>query len=118
MKRQQPTPPFIRIPQAAYNSPAFRSLLPVEVAVLLLVASKFNGHNNGALPLGLREAAKRCHCGQSTAGRALARLQETGLITLTYRGHMVPETGRPDAPSRWRVSFLENVHERKFHVVS
>jgi hypothetical protein len=51
VKLKQPTPPFIRIPQAAYNSPAFRSLRPTEVAVLLLLASKFNGHNNGALAL-------------------------------------------------------------------
>jgi IclR helix-turn-helix domain len=118
MKRQQTNPPFIRVPHATYDSPAFRSLRPIEVAVLLLVTSKFNGHNNGALPLGVREAARRCHCGQSTAHRALTRLQETGLITLTYRGHRVPEPGRPDAPTRWRVSFLENVHERKLHVVS
>jgi hypothetical protein len=110
--------PFIRIPQATYDGPAFRSLRPTEVAVLLLLASKFNGHNNGAISVGVREAARRCHCGKSTASRALARLQETGLITMTYRGHTVPEIGRPDAPSRWRVSFLENVHERKFHVVS
>ena len=110
--------PFIRIPHATYDSPAFRSLRPIEIAVLLLLIRKFNGHNNGALPLGLREAVRRCHCSQTTAHRALARLQETGLIAMTYRGHMVPEIGRPDAPSRWRVSFLENVHERKFHVVS
>jgi hypothetical protein len=118
MKQTQITPPFIRIPQAAYNSPAFRSLRPVEVAVLLLLASKFNGRNNGAIALGVREAARRCHCGKSTAHRALARLQGTGLITLTYRGHTVPEIGRPDAPTRWHVSFLENVQERQLHVVS
>ena|SRR5690242_780691 len=118
MKRQQPTPPFIRIPQAAYNSPAFQSLRPIEVAVLLLLASKFNGHNNGNVPLGLTEATRRCHCSKSTAHRALARLQETGLIAMTYRGHMVPEIGRPDAPTRWRIAFLENIHERHLHVVS
>lgn len=118
MRQQQPSPPFIRIPKAAYDSPAFRSLRSVEVAVLLLLASKFNGHNNGALPLGIREAARRCHCSASTAHRALAGLQETGLIALTYRGHMVPEIGRPDAPTQWRISFLENVQERKLHVVS
>src|SRR4051794_38105898 len=98
MKKKPSEQPFIRIPKDAYDSPAFRSLRPVEIAVLLLVASKFNGHNNGAIVLGLREAAARCHCSKSTASRALARLQETRLITMTYYGHRVPEIGRPDAP--------------------
>jgi hypothetical protein len=110
--------PFMSLPHAVYDGPAFRALRPVEIAVLLLLVRKFNGHNNGAIALGTREAARRCHCGQSTACRALARLQHTGFISATYRGHMVPEPGRPDAPTRWRVNFLENVHERsRLHAV-
>lgn len=103
---------FIRLSHNVYDSPAFQALRPVEIAVLLLLLRQFNGRNNGAIPLGVREAARKCHCSIATACRALARLQELRLITATYRGHMVPEVGRPDAPTRWRVNFIENVQER------
>ena len=50
---------------------------------------------------------KRCHCSRATAGRALKRLQTDGLITVTYKGHLVPEIGRPDVATRWRLNFLK-----------
>lgn len=103
---------FIKLPHAVYDSPAFQSLVPVERAVLFLLLRKFNGRNNGAIPLGVRDAAKDCHCGQMTACRALARLEEIGLIICTHKGHMVPEVGRPNAPSRWRVNFVKNAQNR------
>jgi len=68
--------PFIMLPHAIYDSPAFTALEPIHIAILLLLIRKHNGHNNGAIALGVREAAKRCHCGKTTAARALARLQQ------------------------------------------
>ena len=58
--------PFIMLPQVVYNSPAFAALKSIDIAVLLLLLSKRNGHNNGALALGVREAAFRCHCSHAT----------------------------------------------------
>jgi len=106
--------PFIMLPQAVYNSPAFEALNPIDIAVLLLLLSKRNGHNNGALALGVREAALRCHCSQATACRALRQLQTQRLITATYKGHLVPEVGRPNAVTLWRLNFLEDVPKPKY----
>src|SRR5262249_27981577 len=114
---------FIKLPHAVYDGQAFQALRPIEIAVLLLLLRKFNGYNNGAIALGVREAARRCHCSQMTACRALAHLQQTKLISATYKGHMVPEFGRSNASSRWRIDFVENAQnrptkERKLRVVS
>jgi hypothetical protein len=98
-------PPFIKLPYAVYDSPQFDALKPIYITVLLLLIRKFNGHNNGGISLGKREAARRCHCSEATAWRALDRLQKANLIALTYKGHLVPEIGRPDVASRWRLSF-------------
>jgi hypothetical protein len=98
---------FIMLPHAVYDSPTFAQLKPIHVTILLLLIRKHNGYNNGAIALGVREAAKRCHCSQMTACRALTRLQEDGLITATYKGHLVPEIGRPDIATRWKLNFLK-----------
>jgi hypothetical protein len=100
--------PFIMLPHAVYDSPAFAALKPIDIAVLLLLIRKHNGHNNGGIALGVREAAKRCHCSQMTACRSFARLQKAGLISATYKGHLVPEIGRPDIATRWQLNFVKN----------
>jgi hypothetical protein len=99
--------PFIMLPHTVYDSPAFAALDPIHITVLLLLMRKHNGHNNGSIALGVREVEKRCHCSRATAGRALKRLQTDGLITVTYKGHLVPEIGRPDVATRWRLNFLK-----------
>jgi hypothetical protein len=98
--------PFIMLPHAIYDSPEFAALKPIDIAVLLVLIRKHNGHNNGAIPLGVREAARRCHCSQMTSCRALARLQKEGLILAVYKGHLVHEIGRPDAATKWRLNFV------------
>jgi hypothetical protein len=99
--------PFIMLPYTDYDSPLFAALEPIHIAVLLLLIRKYNGQNNGSITLGVREAAKRCHCSQATACRALGRLQKDSLISITYRGHLVPEIGRPDVATRWQLDFLD-----------
>jgi hypothetical protein len=102
------TEQFIKLPYAIYNSPPFAALAPIDIAALLLLISKRNGHNNGKIALGVREIAARCRCGQATACRALAHLQQQGLITATYKGHFVPEFGRPNAVTLWKINFLQD----------
>ena len=63
---------------------------------------------NGGIALGVREASQRCHCGKTTASRALARLQTAGFISIAYKGHLVPDIGRPDVATRWKRNFLKN----------
>jgi predicted transcriptional regulator len=99
------------LPHSIYESPEFQALRAIDIAVLLVLIYKCNGHNNGNIALGVREAAKRCHCGQTTACRALNNLQGAGLITATYKGHLVPEPGRPDVATRWKINFIDG-HRR------
>ena len=97
---------FIKLPYAVCDSPEFAALNPIDVAVLLLLIRKHNGHNNGRIALGVREAAATRRCGKNAAHRALASLQKAGLTTVTYKGHLVPEVGRPDAATKWRLNFV------------
>jgi len=97
---------FIKLPYAVYDSPAFETLKPIDVTVLLLLIRKHNGYNNGNISLGVREAAAKCGCGKASTQRALARLQQSGLVAITYKGHLVPEIGRPDAATKWRLNFV------------
>src|SRR3954453_24189404 len=96
-------PPFIMLPHAVYDSPAFAMLAPVDIAVLLLLIRKHNGRNNGDIVLGVRETASRCHCGKATAARALKHHQDTDLVSLIHRVPLVPEIGRGNNASRWRL---------------
>jgi hypothetical protein len=98
--------PFIMLPHATYDSPIFAALAPIHIAVLLLLIRKHNGYNNGAIALGVREVARRCRCSHATACRALARLQSDGLISVTYKGHLVAEVGRANPATRWCLNFL------------
>ena len=102
---------FIKLPYAVYDSPAFETLKPIDVTVLLLLIRKHNGYNNGNISLGVREAAAKCRCGKASAQRALARLQQSGLVAITYKGHLVPEVGRPDAATKWRLNFVTENQE-------
>ena len=102
---------FIKLPYAVCDSPEFAALNPIDVAVLLLLIRKHNGHNNGRIALGVREAAAKCRCGKASAQRALARLQQSGLVAITYKGHLVPEVGRPDAATKWRLNFVTENQE-------
>jgi hypothetical protein len=105
--------PFIRLPWEIYDSPEFQALKPMDIAVLLLLIRKHSGHNNGNISLGVREAATKCHCSQMTACRALKSLQDAGLIAVTYKGHLVPEIGRPDVATRWRLNFVNETANGK-----
>jgi hypothetical protein len=102
-KRQR----FISLPHAVYDSPSFAALSPIDIAALVLLIRKHNGHNNGAISLGVREIAARCYCCKTTASKALQNLQRAGLVSLVHKGHLVPEFGRPNPASRWKLNFLD-----------
>ena len=99
--------PFFPIVRSAYNNPKFHALSHVAVCLLLELLSRWSERRNGEIQFGVRDAAAKWHCGQATACRALKELQDAGFITCTRKGHQVPEPGRPDAPSRWRINFMK-----------
>jgi len=97
---------FIKLPYEVFDSPEFKALEHIDIRVLLLLIRKYNGFNNGGIQLGVREVVNKCVCGMATASRSLANLQKNGLISATYKGHLVPEYGRPNVPTRWRLNFV------------
>ena len=100
---------FIMLPHAVYDSPAFAMLAPIDIAVLLLLIRKHNGRNNGDIALGVREVTIRCRCGMASALRALGHLQDAGLVSRERKGHLVPQVGRANVASRWRLKFLTDI---------
>src|SRR5215471_1207389 len=58
---------FLRLPHEIYDGSAFKTLNHGDIVVLLLLRRKFNGHNNGAIALGVREAAAKCDCSMTRA---------------------------------------------------
>jgi hypothetical protein len=100
-------PPFVMLPCSIFDSPEYRALRPVDRDLLWLLVRKHNGINNGNLALGVREAARHCHCSQMSACRAFANLQRAGLISATLKGHLVPEFGRPNVATHWRLNFIK-----------
>jgi hypothetical protein len=79
---------------------------PTRLCVLFL--RRYNGSNNGAIPLSVREAAAWCRCGTSTALRYLNELQEAGLIESVALGsfHIKAGPNRMMATT-WRLHFVK-----------
>ena len=96
---------FILIPYCVFDDPKYVALSPTEKVILCLIIRRHNGKNNGAIPLGVREAAKSCHCHQGTACRAFQALEQAGFITAVHKGHLTGLAGRNIA-TRWRLNFI------------
>lgn len=64
------------------RSTAYRSLTTNARAVYIEILIRYNGHNNGEVPLACREAGILCGISKSTAMRALKELVNVGLIKI------------------------------------
>lgn len=78
--RRTKSPPFVMLPKWLVATPAWRHLDPPCRAVYLELRIRFNGHNNGMIGLGCREAAAAINVSKATANRAFRRLTEVGFI--------------------------------------
>lgn len=81
-------PPFIQIFRWVTASAAWQVLKPTERVLYLELRSRFNGHNNGSIGLGCREAAEAMNVGRDTANQAFGRLIELGFIVPVVVGHL------------------------------
>lgn len=70
----------LRLPHYMLKSPAWISLDPVARCLFVEVAQRYNGHNNGEIGLGVREAGAALHVRPQTAGRAFDTLRTTGFL--------------------------------------
>lgn len=83
------------------ESPAYRSLTPAARAVYVEVAKLYNGRNNGALALSVRDAAERCRINKDTARKAFALLQEVGFLECATPGGF---TRKVRHAAEWRLT--------------
>lgn len=64
------------------DSPAWASLGPVEIALFVIVARRYDGFNNGRIGCGVRDAATKIHAAPNTVSRAFDVLVERGFLEL------------------------------------
>ena len=94
MSRQHPrrktgTGRFAKLPLKVLAHDAVITLSHATFRVLVLMGAQFNGHNNGALGLSKSQAARQ-NISNKTLYKALATLEERGLIEQTYPASRVP----------------------------
>jgi hypothetical protein len=70
----------VRIHDWERESPAWRALSGNAVKLLIAVRGRYFGSNNGAIALGVREAAAELGMGIDTAARAFRELEALGFI--------------------------------------
>ncbi len=64
------------------DSPAWLSLSPVAISVYTMVIRRFNGHNNGDIPLSCREVSERLKVSKDTASRVFDELLDKGFLKI------------------------------------
>ncbi len=74
--------PFVQLHMWVLRTPAWQDLDPTAKALYLALKERFNGHNNGSIGLGCREAADALNVGNDTASRAFKSLQAHGFIAI------------------------------------
>lgn len=83
------------------KSDAWKSLSANARCVWLEVMHRYNGNNNGEIPLSCREAGERCNFSKNTASKALKELQERGFVEATIASSF---NYKDKFSTRWRVT--------------
>ena len=86
---------FVCLPHAVVDSYAYQSLSALARAILVEIARKLNGYNNGELGIGQRELGRRLGRQNYQAfARAIAELVSVGLIDVELEGSWKPRKAR------------------------
>ena len=79
-------PHFIQLFHYLTRSTSYHELSLPARALLILIADRYNGSNNGMISLSRREAVYELKCGAATASRAMRELDNSGLVRPTKVG--------------------------------
>ena len=71
---------FVRLIHTILKSDAWKDCSPPARAVYVQIMLRYNGYNNGYIPLSCREASQECNISKNTANRAFKELVELKLI--------------------------------------
>jgi hypothetical protein len=97
---------FARLDHSLLHSAAYRSLNPAARSLLIEIISMYNGGNNGALWLSVRDAAVRMGVVDTkTAARALDDLQRVGFIDMTKDAFFSVKAAETSRARCWRVNW-------------
>lgn len=77
---------FVMLTYDMLTSPVWESLSAQARAVLIQVAKRHNGRNNGTLGASVRDLATECRINKDTAARALGALIDAGFLELCQAG--------------------------------
>jgi hypothetical protein len=91
----------VRLYHWLLDSPAWKSLKPVERALYIELAQRFNGSNNGHIGLSVRDAGDALRISKNTAARAFMTLQKRGFVEVVRRGHF---DRKQRHASEWRLT--------------
>ena len=94
-------PPFVQLFRFMLDCEAWQSLTTQERAVYVVLATRYNGTNNGRLALSVRDAAREANVAKDTSARALLTLVERGFTECVTPGGFSRKT--PHA-AEWRLT--------------
>lgn len=77
---------FVALPYNLLESDAWKDLSPGATLVYIELKRRYNGSNNGDIPLSCREAGNVAHCGKGTVGKKFAELIDHGFIKPAIKG--------------------------------
>lgn len=95
---------FVMLRFDMMDSAAWRRLSPNARCVWMEIVRRYNGFNNGDIPLSCREAAELCNISKNTAGRAFQELQDKGFVKI---GQYAGFKNKHRVSTRWEIT-----HER------
>jgi hypothetical protein len=93
----------VRLHHWMMQTEAWKSLSGNQRAILVEMAARYNGSNNGRIHFSIREAAAAVHVSKATAARDLAVLQDRGFIVARIRGGFNVKDKRAQA-TEWRLT--------------
>ncbi len=74
---------FMAIPNHLWDSAAMRDCDAASRVVFLEILRRYDGFNNGRIPLSVREAAEKVNISKGTANNKIHNLVKAGLISIT-----------------------------------
>ncbi len=92
---------FVMVRHDIMRSAAWRGLSTNARCVWLEIMFRYNGGNNGEIPLGCREAGEFCNISKNTAWKAFRELEDKGFIKI---GQYSNFTCKYKRSTRWIVT--------------
>lgn len=94
---------FAMVRHDMVKSPAYCSLSPVARAIWIEILCRYNGQNNGEIPLSCREAKRLVGISKNTASKAFQELQDKGFIRIAHDSNFNLKTR---LARRWTLTHL------------